>query len=655
MSFRNKVTQAIEEAKKVLGTARTPLLPSECSHTYDDKYLLAEIATRTALLGLTNALDQATNNSFTANLPQMILWAQAGKTVTLHTDAEELCTFKATTHRDIKSNTSRVTERSGVFGGKTESFTVTKVIGKCGCLCSSSRDCYFLFGSTALSCIRHSCSHLFFFGVSLVFFFFYLSNLYNGTFFIVTEHEWNFQVNWETYVYPADDIANSKIVLQSSTSTSQLTTRGDTPVTPRPAKCVGLNSRSYELSWLLKALDTTEGSNQVVFTIDRSNVEKCHTPRRNPQIEQALASFASLNQWSASVQQYLTKSFRVNNPNLIDGQKILSRNFANEMDKSYQNLFDPIPATFVLEESAASSTGSASTTLTPNDIELILKRQNDVYTLQVTALMSSLEAVPSSMYDKQSITHLLGCAAIACMKASYTHSVMYIEDMLEKQLISAIGKVVQPSHFAEYMNYHHRNLFATKYAPKGFCHAVRRPNHYPEGTLSLEQRNDKGEYQPVPCMTAHRSTGDGSGSGAPAMSFPLNAASDLTFFGDQYLHSFVVHQFSRQMSAPLRLAARARQFSSFILMVGTMSGPSSFAPESAIIVQNKDDLLIPLCMETIPTPKEFKDAIESLSPEQQRFAKAFRSMQLNSTLFGIVVIQIKPQLERVLNLPFDSL
>ena len=42
-------------------------------------------------------------------------------------------------------------------------------------------------------------------------------------------------------------------------------------------------------------------------------------------------------------------------------------------------------------------------------------------------------------------------------------------------------------------------------------------------------------------------------------------------------------------------------------------------------------------------PQEFKDAIESLSPEQQRFCKAYRGMQLESTLFGVLVIQIKPQ------------
>src|SRR6185436_13330920 len=68
-----------------------------------------------------------------------------------------------------------------------------------------------------------------------------------------------------------------------------------------------------------------------------------------------------------------------------------------------------------------------------------------------------------------------------------------------------------------------------------------------------------------------------------------------------------------------------------------------------------DLLKIPLLLEEIPTPKEFRDAIESLSPEQQRFAKAFRGMQLESTLFAVCVIQIKPQLEKLLKLPPDAL
>jgi hypothetical protein len=74
-----------------------------------------------------------------------------------------------------------------------------------------------------------------------------------------------------------------------------------------------------------------------------------------------------------------------------------------------------------------------------------------------------------------------------------------------------------------------------------------------------------------------------------------------------------------------------------------------------VIVQNKDDVLVPLLLEQIPSAKAFRDAIESLSPEQQRFAKAFRAMQLESTLFGVAVVEIKPQLERLLKLNADAL
>merc|ERR1712000_772001 len=48
--------------------------------------------------------------------------------------------------------------------------------------------------------------------------------------------------------------------------------------------------------------------------------------------------------------------------------------------------------------------------------------------------------------------------------------------------------------------------------------------------------------------------------------------------------------------------------------------------------------------------KAFRDAIESLSPEMQRFAKAFRAMQLESTLFAVCIVQIKPAMENLLNL-----
>ena len=105
----------------------------------------------------------------------------------------------------------------------------------------------------------------------------------------------------------------------------------------------------------------------------------------------------------------------------------------------------------------------------------------------------------------------------------------------------------------------------------------------------------------------------------------------------------------------MSLNARARQFSSFLVLVGRISGPGQFDPQFGFICQNKDEFEIPLDLETIPTPKEFRDAIESLSPEQQQFAKLYRGMQLASTLFGVCVLQLKPQMERVLKLDNEAL
>ena len=92
-----------------------------------------------------------------------------------------------------------------------------------------------------------------------------------------------------------------------------------------------------------------------------------------------------------------------------------------------------------------------------------------------------------------------------------------------------------------------------------------------------------------------------------------------------------------------------------MLVAGTITAADEMTPVAALLVRDKDDLDIPLVLDAIPTQKEFRDAIESLSPEQQEFCKGLRAMQLASTLFGVAVIQVKPQLERLLNLPPDAL
>jgi len=231
--------------------------------------------------------------------------------------------------------------------------------------------------------------------------------------------------------------------------------------------------------------------------------------------------------------------------------------------------------------------------------------------------------------------------------SSYMDSVNYIEHMLYTQLRSALGKVVQAQDFSDYMLFHNKKIFKPAYQPKPFCFAVRRPNHSPEGTITIDV-NDGNSENPIYTTVAQPNS-------VRPMKFPISSSTSITYTGERYLHGWIDHQFEGKSQNGLSLKARTRQFSCFVVVVGTVVSLDQFEPTNAFLLQNQDELLVPLTLETLPTPKEFQDAIVSLSPEQQRFAKSIRSMQLSSTLFGLVILQIKPALEKVLKLPDDSL
>ena len=142
--------------------------------------------------------------------------------------------------------------------------------------------------------------------------------------------------------------------------------------------------------------------------------------------------------------------------------------------------------------------------------------------------------------------------------------------MLQKQLFAAIGKHIQPKDFAEYMSFHHKKLFHSRFAPAPFCYAIRRPDHYPDGTLAIED----GSGEPVSTITRRvdgchdgADGGDGGSDGggemsaaaAPQtpMSFAINAATRVHFTGERYLHALLATTFAGSSGERLSLVARA--------------------------------------------------------------------------------------------------
>ncbi len=123
----------------------------------------------------------------------------------------------------------------------------------------------------------------------------------------------------------------------------------------------------------------------------------------------------------------------------------------------------------------------------------------------------------------------------------------YIEDMLYRQLVSAIGKVVGPVDFQQYVRYHQRKLYRAQYVPRPFCYAVRRAGYYPEGTLAIEAQMEDGALaDPIYTVVA-------SAQAARPMYFALDAATRVAFTGERHLHGFINQQFSGRSGLSLNL------------------------------------------------------------------------------------------------------
>lgn len=438
----------------------------------------------------------------------------------------------------------------------------------------------------------------------------------------VTEYFWSFEFEYVLDAYHSNAV-DEAVQLLSRRGRIEIKTAANT--TPRPQTVVR-PAIETNISWLLRQIDD-DGRARVA--IDRTK-PSCHTPRRNSEVDQALHALDELNVFFARVDKYfIDELFPAQAGHGLDLRAI----HADDVALPVLPLFEAASADgSVLRSSFAEELlGEQQRTLVARcqDIAKVFPRDASV----ITAVEASLVAV---------------CRHARQVCRQFFDGVAYVEQMLRNQLVAAIGKELSSADFAKYMEFHGRKLFRPEYRPLPFSHAIRRPDHDPEGAISIEAKHGGSMADPISTIVA-------SSESTRPMFFALDASTRVAVHGQRHLHAWVSHQFSGASSLSLELVARARQFSSFILLVGRIASADVFEPRFGVIVQNKDLLSIPLMLEQIPTPKEFRDAIESLSPEQQRFAKAFRAMQLESTLFGVCVIHIKPQLEKLLKLDPDSL
>lgn len=645
--IREKIDSALDEVKKILDETRNPKFPREVDHRYEDKFYLADFLTNVALAAYLNTLEELGLGH--EKLMELVEKSSKGvRSVTLRFVSEQSCTFQEEKSVEVDSGVKRTMEIKEEEKANDEMETKTT------------------------------------------------ASLTSKVSTTVKEYLWTVIVKYECFVFIGSDPNSAKTLLFDRVSSCDLITTG-TKEAPFPSHCRNLPI-DMSLSWLIKNILVNGNECQCNFSIDRTR-KSCRTPRRNESILCAMDFFTKFQNWCRLIDHYLNddlegklgkylSGFPSENPMTRPSLAGISPDTVfvpvlalfedptpcstkNQTDDDQLSEYHDLPLTTISQKSSVKSEenllpsgkslplatilGTPSYMRAPllsiEDIDLLLKEQRCSLREEISSLEKQFPSPDENVLLSSAEARLCLCSLhLSSITAHFTVEIDSIEDMLKSQLVDAIGKHLEPEDFSKYMRFHNRKLFKSEYSPVPFCYSVRQPNHYPDGTFSI---CSNGEVIETLCRRVDKSD---------AVKLAINAATTVEFTGDCFLHAWITHSFGHKgmtcMPQPqhnLDLSIRARQFSSMLVVIGKISGPNTFDPAAAVIVQNKDELNIPLLLEHLPTSKEFKDAIASLSPVQQRFAKAFRSMQLESSVFGICVVQLKPQLERLLYLPPDSL
>ena len=373
------------------------------------------------------------------------------------------------------------------------------------------------------------------------------------------------------------------------------------------------------ISWLIKQIGKP-------FSID-SKAADYRTPTRNSEVNAALKQAKAISDWAGKI--LAAKEAIHPRPNWLDPAS------------TGKEIFIPILPIFEVFESQNSSSevdsnGSDSgRSNTEGEIAArrLLANLLDEHRRQLHDHCSKLteqdekDDGSGSDHDLPLAVPLLVLKHLRRLTSFYVQSVSLLEDLLVQQVAAALGKHINEEDLAAYMSFHDRSFLLPPYQPQPVSFSVRRSSsHSPEGAIRVEVSYGNGEdssYHTLRALTLKHSSSssllssstqrDNSSEVAvdsrtgSLMTIPLSASTSISFAGDRFVHSLLTHRFSdgsrgirggseARPSSPgalasagprLRLVASARQFSSFILLLGTLTSPTEFHPVQAVIVKNR--------------------------------------------------------------------
>ena len=431
--FRRQVDQGLETVRRVLENTRCPTYAADSDHTYGDKYALSEFLTNSALAAQINVLERM---GIDAENLRRLKEMSATRSVTLRFQSKETCAFAKEVEAEQESSRQYVKETE--HRGEKET-TTHKVITK------------------------------------------------------ITEYHWSFGLEYQLYAFSGNE-PDDRVDLQSRTCTCEIVTTGHKS-SPRPETTVP-SPIDVPITWLLQNISSESVCS---FKIDRS-AKSCRTPRRNDEVVAGLRFFNAFSDWGNQLHNYFVR-------NLAGGVQRRASLFPSATPSAHANLasidtsdlFVPVLPLFE-EQAAADSAGAiepaagaeeppsgsmvtisepASATVDDAAVErrarsplLSVGDINRFLSEQCSSLAAKhgvlTQTFPAKEGDKLiSVAEAwLSLLALHVKQVAehFMNGVDYIESMLRSQLITAIGKELQPKDFADFVRFHEQKLLKPEYA-----------------------------------------------------------------------------------------------------------------------------------------------------------------------------------------------
>ncbi|KAL7480514.1 hypothetical protein ACHAW6_006204 [Cyclotella cf. meneghiniana] len=508
------------------------------------------------------------------------------------------------------------------------------------------------------------------------------------------EHHWKVTVDYSIKVlakhsyYPTGNISKKNgilrqdpppILLKSRTAVTTLHTAANTP---RPLQAnVVRDPIDFDLTWLFKNISSEDFSCN--FRIDQSH-QKCRSPRRNRDVDEALKYFSELEGWCNDICTYFLKGACWNVelsflPSKQDNAAASSSSAQMKESRYEMNLesidaesifvpvlpiFEPPSSALMRKTDSNSQLLEEDMSLSPllpiDDIRLFLNEQCRTLDEKIQQYVSKFPSADSTsnLITSAEATLFLLFSHSASITDYFVDGLQAIEQAILDSLTNACGIEVTQKDFEKVLRCNTRKLFCDDiYMPSEFNFEVRRPNRVPEGGVRIEMRSINSTCDETSSiLTVVREINLASGKENPTVKIKIpSIASMAQISGKCYLHGWLTHQFLGTDDFRYQLLAASRPFSSFLLLTGTISHDQCMDVKNAMLIQDNDEVSVPLHLNSLQAVGDVQGLVSSLSPQQQSFAEAASEMQLESSFFSVCVVDIRPQLEMLLGLPPDSL